>query len=606
MDHKIGPPGHKPPEFESYIRDVSNHVDARPSQIEALKADAIEALQKNDAAAEDWKKIVAHGWGQEEALLALLREVSPWRHDRLVAATKEMKALAEVVHSFEGLCSALERAEAWPAEEQIDPKEARNQYMVRTALEQRIDRVRQALEAAGDCPATARFPKSQLDAIAEKVEGDIRRMEKARDGVVRRTSPMIGADAIDTPEKAARALADVLHDPKIEAAVLSARARVGDRPRFLATVAGFVRLADEATNAPDYALVGRGWFHPSSRRAYRERQHDGWTRWSSQDRQNASEAELKRTLAEALRADDPLSALEKTLVEQTIREIGADRGRAAEWNTNASAVRDALKAELFLPLRALNETHDGFDRGDLALKAPFKEAVLAYTEHVLSGDLLTWRYENPRAQHQLANLSDEQRALWKESGRIESSNLVTREEAGLEAAWVTKIGGPSHGFDYDGRCLLPFLSNARTKAILVEDPRWPHNAAARSYLRILHFETGVPTLYLEPLQRDFPHREAFQDPGEDRAFQKAILLHALEKADAMNLTLSLSPDLGDLMHELDLPFEHHYAHRYEIRASNGVTEASDTLTHKHDWPQGADEMTEGLERLLYVPEKLRH
>src|SRR5205823_5713076 len=127
--------------------------------------------------------------GQEDALMGLLQQVSPWRHGRLMSATHEMKALAEVVHSFEGLCESLERAQAWPKQEAIDPAQARNQFMVRTALQSRINRVRAALEAAGECPATARFPKAQLDAISARVDADVTLMEKTRDSVKRQMTP---------------------------------------------------------------------------------------------------------------------------------------------------------------------------------------------------------------------------------------------------------------------------------------------------------------------------------------------------------------------------------------------------------------------------------
>merc|ERR1712107_205058 len=41
--------------------------------------------------------------------------------------------------------------------------------------------------------------------------------------------------------------------------------------------------------------------------------------------------------------------------------------------------------------------------------------------------------------------------------------------------------------------------------------------------------------------------------------------------------------------------------RLLLRRSNGVVEASDFLSDKHDWVQLTDEVTEALPRILYVP-----
>ena len=40
--------------------------------------------------------------------------------------------------------------------------------------------------------------------------------------------------------------------------------------------------------------------------------------------------------------------------------------------------------------------------------------------------------------------------------------------------WATKIGGPSHGFDLEGQCLLPLLANARHKVTALGPKRAYH------------------------------------------------------------------------------------------------------------------------------------
>ena len=42
--------------------------------------------------------------------------------------------------------------------------------------------------------------------------------------------------------------------------------------------------------------------------------------------------------------------------------------------------------------------------------------------------------------------------------------------------------------------------------------------------------------------------------------------------------------------------------RLVLRPSNGVTEASDYLTHKHDWVQMEEEVTGPLRRAVFTPE----
>ena len=41
--------------------------------------------------------------------------------------------------------------------------------------------------------------------------------------------------------------------------------------------------------------------------------------------------------------------------------------------------------------------------------------------------------------------------------------------------------------------------------------------------------------------------------------------------------------------------------RLVLRPSNGVVEASDYLSHKHDWVQMEEEVTQALDRALYTP-----
>lgn len=57
--------------------------------------------------------------------------------------------------------------------------------------------------------------------------------------------------------------------------------------------------------------------------------------------------------------------------------------------------------------------------------------------------------------------------MWREASRTVHGPLVVHEDEQDELGffWATKIGGPSHGFDIEGQCLLPLLANARHKVV---------------------------------------------------------------------------------------------------------------------------------------------
>merc|ERR1712196_127472 len=77
--------------------------------------------------------------------------------------------------------------------------------------------------------------------------------------------------------------------------------------------------------------------------------------------------------------------------------------------------------------------------------------------------------------------------------------------------WATKIGGPSHGFDYEAQCLLPLLCNARHKVILVTIPEWQAHPVGRAHFRMLWTASSAgeqvdrpqARLFLEAVNVDF-------------------------------------------------------------------------------------------------------
>jgi len=356
----------------------------------------------------------------------------------------------------------------------------------------------------------------------------------------------------------------------------------------------------------DYRSIGVGWNHPSTRMAYRKASHRSTRCEQSRKRQERS----KERFIELAEAKDP--NLKEAIVQLFLTEIGADHDLGASFG----GVAAALKAELLLPLRALNECGP-LSRTMTGAPLPAEElrkVILELTKAVVSkeGGFSEWRYSTPAGQEQLRGLSPEQIDLWRQSTSMDhAGGLVTHEDAQGELGffWATKIGGPSHGFDYETQCILPLLCNARHKVILVSDPRWTCHPVGRAHWRLL-WSVGngkkkpEPRLWLETVNADF------EAPVSNDGWELAVLSHAMRKAEDMNVTLSVDTYMGDLLQRLiDRHACSHDAveirERILLRPSKAVLEASDYLSHKHDWVQDEDEITAPIGRSLYTPGRKR-
>eukprot|EP00971_Amphidinium_carterae_P255594 5074167-Amphidinium_carterae.1 len=240
------------------------------------------------------------------------------------------------------------------------------------------------------------------------------------------------------------------------------------------------------------------------------------------------------------------------------------------------------------------------------------EVVQAILRAVLSGPMgfAEWRYCNPVGLEQLRGMSPAQVDTWRNSTPLPHAQGVRTDEGSADELaffWATKIGGPSHGFDYAGQCILPLLANARTKVILASHPAWPSYPPGRAYLRLLWTEPSSAKhsearLWLEAINIDF---DAFATV--DRfSIGRAILEHAITKADRLLIPLSVEETWAVEMQVLANASEPHVCiervqERLQLRPSNGVCEASDQLSNKHDWVQLGVETTAPLPRLLYRP-----
>jgi len=355
----------------------------------------------------------------------------------------------------------------------------------------------------------------------------------------------------------------------------------------------------------DYRTIGLGWHHPQSRMAYREATHASTTCEPSRVRAEKSRQSLI-ALARSL-AEDGSESPGARIANFFCIEISA-AAKVCQVATVEGCLA-ALEAELLLPLRALNEDRlcSSFMartfKGDALPASKIEDKIDEIMSHVVSGTFSQWRYSNPTGVRQLQGLSEKQLALWVQPTRTEwHRGLLVHEAAPgeLDYFWATKIGGPSHGFDIEGQCLLPLLCNARHKAVLVSDPEWPDYPVGRAHFRLLWTDEipARPVLWLETINVCF---DANVDP---RPWGAAVLTHCARKAEAMGAVLSVSAPLAPkLLEVVRHPGHVRFAcDRLVLRPSNAVVEASDFLGD-HDWLQEEEAITRPLTRTIYEPQR---
>lgn len=479
--------------------------------------------------------------------------------------------------------------------------EARREVDDRAAIIRALDLLKDRLPVLGE--AAAGIPRDRIDALRAEAEDQRQAILKAQGSRLviparaasrrplrlaagRDVSPdylpasqALTPAAVATFEDAAPALAGLLKEPALEARLTAARAKVpdGDREAFDTAVSAFALLADEALSAPDYAKGDR---HGENRQSYRARRVAGW---GSKGRQRDSRADLLAGVQRALRSRAPAGALAKRLLEETGRELGVPSGEVAKWDANPAAIRQALADETFVPLRALNEQAARWMSRHRVPAAQTNRVVWDMTQSVMEGRFPEWRATNAGSEAQLAGLTDEARQAWMTPLSVEKPTDIdgltfTTEEATAkphEIFWSTKVGGPSHGFDVMPHCALAAFINTRNQVVLAKDPRWP-NHAGRAYLRLNYDpDTKKPILFLEGLKTDFPYRF-----GAD-LLERAVVEHALAKAEAMGARLALSPYLALHVDDLGLPGDWNGEQKYELAPSLLVEAAS--VFGRHDW-----------------------
>ena len=420
---------------------------------------------------------------------------------------------------------------------------------------------------------------------------------------------------VATAEGAGSALSKLLDRPELGASAKSIAEGLGEaeRARFEKSLASFTLIADSALTMLDYDKLGTGWEgwgmggtnYPENHEGYRRRKYRPDFDKSSQPRRDRSKGELAAAIGEVMNAKDPVAAMESVLASSMIQQLGISEKVSADWKPKTDAIAKALDQDLFIPMRALLDATLHLDhRGGIPMKGyrpqeldrMCREVVEEIAKHVVEGDFEEWRFSHELSRLQLACLTPEQEAayrapLTRETWSGSGKKITTRDEQGSGLFWVTKIGGPSHGFDMLSQCLIPLLANARNGAIVVEEEGYP-DFAARSVIRLFPLADGKPVLYLEMLQVDFPHEDYGKGAVSRSDLRMAIIEHAVEKAKAMGVPLVIAPS----KFEKTEAFAEALGLRHErkelelvLHPSAGVFEASDTLVGAHHAPQTKEE-----------------
>jgi hypothetical protein len=407
-----------------------------------------------------------------------------------------------------------------------------------------------------------------------------------------------------------RVLAGLLGAPELVALIRDNAARLEgvELEAFVRDLGAFAQLADMATTMIDYTKVDMGWagfcpnlhrmkpapLFPMTRDAYRARDYHPLHVERSRDRQEASRKRLGEALAGALERGASVGELAG---RELLREIGLDEHQTAGWAIDSQAVAGAIRSEALIPLRALFAATAKLDHEGVRiaphrredLDAACRALVVELIQNVVAGTFTDWRMGNEKSQVQLACLGEAIGRLANETSielTTRGRRLKTREERGVDLLWLTKIGGPSHGFDMISQCLLPLVANARTIALVVDDDGYGKGPAARSYLRILPASDGTAALYLEMLQRDFDHWD--EKAVGHSALKEATIRHAIQKAKELGVPLAILDHAKEptrpLLDGMDIPFESRRM-SFILEPSNGVFEASDSLLGQHHGPQ---------------------
>lgn len=590
------------------LQQLRGDLQATKAETQGVEAKARALVQKDPELAARWSKATLSRRNREQAILSLISQVDAGSAQELRDNYEQTRRLSSVVSSFQSLCRSLDAANERGEDAVLGKLVGAHQKDARAQMLRDIDTVSRGIKAAGLCEAATKFPLAQLAALKEQVRTQVAKLDAAN---LPPAQPILRADQVATVKDAAHAIGDIFGEPAIAEGLMAAAGRAKDPATFERDLQSFALMLDQAGSAPDYSMTRMGWHYGYSRGDYRSRNHteSPFLMYLAEGRLEATQDLAREALMKVIDSKDPGKALFDGLKKRLLTEIGVHSARAKGWKPSSEGINKLVAREGVLPLRALNETIQDMGGRFPEAVEDFRKVVTDVTKSMVEGNYKDWRTSNPASTRQLRSLDDGQRAAWlghEASASIDAPHggrLTSREEDDVDLLWLTKIGGPSHGFDFGGHCLLPLLANARTRAIVIEDTKWPDNPAARAYLRLLENKDGEPVLYLEPLQRDFPHRDAFKQDDLDAYYIAALVDHAAQKAQQMGVPLSIDASWGGITNFLELETKPDPRPEMILAASGGVLEASDTMTRLHDWVQTEDMVIKPHNpRITYVPE----
>jgi hypothetical protein len=147
--------------------------------------------------------------------------------------------------------------------------------------------------------------------------------------------------------------------------------------------------------------------------------------------------------------------------------------------------------------------------------------------------------------------------------------------------------------------------------VTVSDPSWPHeHPTGRAHLRLLWREKargGGPVLWFEGTHVDFRAANLL----DTRAYTPLVLRHAMLKSHRMGVPLSADAYDAEALRAILRQLERESSpvagavaivtEAVVLRPSNGVVEASDYISSKHDWVQLETETTQPLRRAHFTP-----
>lgn len=434
------------------------------------------------------------------------------------------------------------------------------------------------------------------------------------------------------------------------------------------------QFRNHVANCPDYALIGKGWHYPETRSGYRSShpRHASLVRSTRRQQQSVRRVDATIAALEALEAQsDDSPRVRRIIGDLLFDEAGFEpdaRIRDMEWT--ASAIVSFVKHEAIHPLRAFRELVLNVDEVTTMSGLPLpRQAVKSAMEHVVraivEGRFPQHRFDTAQEEQEegggdtsralnarrmvagLQNLNKQER--WRSSFRatanvaVPSSHasplttgsthvvVTVREAEDASLLWATKIGGPSHGHDYETPCILPLLSNARHKAAILEAPHLQHDdPVGRAHVRLLEWHNpptsyeSAPSsawlVYLEPLNIDF-NVAPTMGHADFATLEYALLVYAIHRSIDIGVNIvSVGMHMSDAVDRFigesrgvvvtaasncagcayDVRVTRAQSVRYILTPSNGVIEASDTLSDLHDWVQDDEQLSVPMRRIHVV------